>query len=29
MNLESIMLSELSERKTNVVRYYLYVESKK
>ena len=29
MNLESIMLSEISERKTNVVCYYLYVESKK
>ena len=27
--LESIMLSEISERKTNAVCYYLYMESKK
>ena len=27
--LESIMLSEISQRKTKVVCYYLYVESKK
>ena len=29
MNLEGIMLSEISYRKTNVLCYHLYVESKK
>ena len=29
MDLESIMLSEISQRKTNTVSYYLHVESKK
>ena len=29
MDLENIMLSEVSQRKTNTVCYYLYVESKK
>ena len=28
INLESIMLSEISQRKTNSVRYHLYEESK-
>ena len=29
MDLESIMHSEINQRKTNTVRYHLYVESKK
>ena len=29
MDLEGIMLSEISQRKTNAVCYHLYVESKK
>ena len=29
MDLEGIMLSEISQRKTNTVRFHLYVESKK
>ena len=29
MDLEGIMLSEISQRKTNTVWYHLYVESKK
>ena len=29
MNLEGIMLSEISQTKTNTVCYHLYVESKK
>ena len=29
MDLEDIMLSEISQRKTNIVWYYLYVESRK
>ena len=29
MDLETIMLSEISQRKTNTVWYYLFVESKK
>ena len=29
MDLEGIMLSEMSQRKINTVCYYLYVESKK
>ena len=29
MNLEGIMLSKISQRKTDTVRFYLYVESKK
>ena len=29
MELERIMLSEISQRKTNIVCYHLYVESKK
>ena len=29
MNLEGIMLSEISQRKTNIVWYHLYLESKK
>ena len=29
MDLENIMLSEISQRKTNTVWYHLYVESKK
>ena len=29
MDLENIMLSEISQRKTNTVCYHLYVESKK
>ena len=29
MNLESILLSEISQIKTNIVWYHLYVESKK
>ena len=28
MDLEIIMLSEISQRKTNILYYYLYVESK-
>ena len=28
MNVESIMLSEISQRKTNTIRFHLYVESK-
>ena len=28
VDLESIRLSEISERKTNTIRYHLYVESK-
>ena len=29
MNLQSIMLSEISQRKTNTLCYHLYVESEK
>ena len=29
MNMEGIMLSEISQRKTNTVRYHLYVKSEK
>ena len=29
MNLEIIILSELSQRKTNIIWYHLYVKSKK
>ena len=29
MDLESIMLSEISQRKTNTLCYHLYMESKK
>ena len=29
MNLEIIILSEISRRKTNIIRYHLYIESKK
>ena len=29
MDLEGIMLSEISQTKTNTVRYHLYMESKK
>ena len=29
MNLEGIMLSEISQRKTNTILYHLYMESKK
>ena len=29
MDLEGIMLSEISQRKSNTISYYLYVESKK
>ena len=29
MDLEGVMLSEISQRKTNTVQYHLYVESKK
>ena len=29
MDLESVMLSEVSQRKTNIICYRLYVESKK
>ena len=29
MDLENIMLTEISQRKTNTVEYQLYVESKK
>ena len=29
MDLEGITLSEISQRKTNTVRYHLYVDSKK
>ena len=29
MDLEIILLSEVSQRKTNIIRYHLYVESKK
>ena len=29
MNLEIIILSEISRRETNIIRYHLYMESKK
>ena len=29
MDLETIMLSEISQRKMNIMQYHLYVESKK
>jgi len=29
MDLETIMLSEISQRKINIMQYHLYVESKK
>ena len=29
MGIENVMLSEVSQRKTNTIYYYLYVESKK
>ena len=29
MDLEIIILSEVGQRKTNIIRYHLYVESKK
>ena len=29
MDLEIIILSEVKQRKTNIIRYHLYVESKK
>ena len=29
MDLEGIMLNEISQRKTNIIRFHLYVESKR